>query len=279
MPPEKSSLIYEPLHISDTNKSDLFTADSVQHKLTHFDHKLESLRNQLEFFNSLNKQKSLNSKKVNTKYTYIIDFINQTNQIEQMNQFNFMTTKEWYSNKKLEINNDHELECKNLRSEFEFKKEKLKETFMEEQKEDNRRCQAKISKIEIDSSIKKITIDSEEAKSQLNKPAVNSNHLINKTPIYTTNLLARSKKRLAVPKLRPRLNGRASVAPLEMNQKNNKKNNHVHHSIPKQAANSETRIYINKKSKPTSIENRLKIKFTLHQEEINDDLKFLNNNH
>ena len=171
MPPEKSSLIYEPLHISDTNKTDFFAKDSVKLKLTHFDHKLKNLRKQLDFFDTLNKQKHAKTENLNAEYTYVIDYINQKNQIEKINQFNHLATKKWYSNKKIEINNDYDLECKNLQSEFEIKKDKLKETFLQEQKEDNLRCQASISKIEIDSPTKE-TSKLDETKSQTNKPAI-----------------------------------------------------------------------------------------------------------
>merc|ERR1712150_124651 len=99
-------------------------------------------------------------------------------------------------------------------------------------------------------------------------------------------ITTRSKKKQLVPKLRPRLNGRVSTNTELCHEKHSKsKGNRPNSSQTslssvtigksRELTDSNT-IYINKKKKPTSIENKLKIKFMLQENEINDDLKNLN---
>lgn len=192
------------------------------------------------------------------------------------------------------IGEDYKIEYANLDTELIEKREKLKDTLLNEQRDENRRHQSNVSKLEIDATDMQKRIN-EYMETNFNKPAKNNasnraTKAISTKIVFSSIVTTRSKKKQLVPKLRPRLNGRASTSsPVSEKGSSQANNNNTKNnvkavkssrnfaSLTKVAKEKSTPsvIHISRKSKATTIENKLKIKFMLDEDEIDEDLRDL----
>ncbi len=279
MPPEK---IYEPLILtSDADRSKAFTDQSRSRMLKLYDMQLENLREQSNLLDNLNKLKKLGETASKSQFSNVYGYLKDLAQLKENSEVNFKSMDAWYMKQKAEINNEFEIECEKYREEFHENKEKLKESLINEQLNQIPHNQLLNAKNDIESKIKADT----KCKPNLNKGKSPEASLANIS--YVSLVTTRSKKRLAAAKLRPRLNGRASLtSPMTVKWPDKK---HVrigvkttagvpHVKDPKllQTSNVIINQSSNKKTKPNSIENKLKIKFKIEEKDINDDLKLLN---
>ena len=181
------------------------------------------------------------------------------------------------------------MECSQLESEFVKKKKKLKDDLKIEKLDEEHRIQSNIEKLEVDASNVKKSLDEKKEHYEVLSKTKNltatssSSSAKNESTariVFCSIVTTRSKKKQLVPKLRPRLNGRAStVSPVSENGISNKvksswKNPRNMSKVIKEKPAAST-VQINRKPKQTSIENKLKIKFMLSEDEIDDDLKDL----
>lgn len=193
------------------------------------------------------------------------------------------------------IGENYKMEYANLDTELVEKKEKLKDTLLNEQRDENRRHQSNISKLEIDATDmqKRINeyMDTNFNKAHKNSASIRASKAFSTKIVLSSIVTTRSKKKQLVPKLRPRLNGRASTSSpvsekgssrpnISDNTNNNVKvvkSSRNFASLTKVAKEKSTPsvIQISRKSKATTIENKLKIKFMLDEDVIDEDLRDL----
>lgn len=277
MPPEKMAQIYEPMLLSDQKRSDLFSKESVDLKLKMYGSQLKNLREQLDLIENMNPASDFEGDMSElNKYESGMEFNENKSRVKNLKDLNLIATENWFLKQKELIQIEFEKDCYDVQKEFEEKKLRLKESLLKIQQEDGLKYVKNIKKLEIDEkTIKNIVNDT--------MTLVNTNKTLTTTVKKMMNLpvITRSKKK-QLPKLRPRLNGRASTASpgpenrhFQRNKSIQKRVNNIHGHKTQQSSHISIPVTA-KKSKSTSIEGRLNIKFMLQDDEILNDLKALN---
>ncbi len=275
--------IYEPVMVaSDADRLELFSYESRAKKIQLYDIRLAKLRKESSLFDDLNNIKMLEEtssmENIKSNFTNVFEFLKDVKVLEKNSAMNFKSIENWFEKQKAEAHSESLIQCENYRKEFEEKKAKLKETLINEQLSEILNNQRLSVKSEIETKTKCET--NNKPRSSKNEPQDTSLTIASNLSLVTT----RSKKRLATSKLRPRLNGRASVvSPIDFKcddkkrgRRGAKRTSGASHTKNVKLAQTPNTGNSGKKIKPNSIENKLKIKLSLEDEDISDDLKLLN---